>query len=143
MEKDIMRNMKLVYYCHTCGKTHEDVAYAFDARDKSVKCDCGGFVVSPSGKVLMQIVPAVPVWKVDDGEVHRFAAKDIDELRLYYKELYGEELDDDSEITEVMDSEELNRKFIRTDDEPSRLISLKEAINEADSFPTLLCSSVW
>lgn len=137
-----MKNMKAVCYCWTCGKGHENVPYNHDARDKSYKCDCGGYVQSPSGKVQMAIMPVVPVWKVDDGENHWIAAKDKDEVRGFYSTLYDDPLEDGAEI-ELVDNETLEKRFIRTDEVPSRLISLKDAVREQDTFPALLACSVW
>ena len=37
--------MKLMLVCWTCGKGHMDVPL-----DGPYKCECGGYVVSPSGK---------------------------------------------------------------------------------------------
>lgn len=38
--------MKIVLLCWTCGKEYEDVPL-----NKPYKCECGGYVVSPSGRV--------------------------------------------------------------------------------------------
>ena len=37
--------MELVLVCWSCGKEHKDIPV-----DKPYKCECGGYVVSPSGK---------------------------------------------------------------------------------------------
>jgi predicted SprT family Zn-dependent metalloprotease len=46
--------MKLVMLCWNCGKEHEPrVLSSFDG---PYKCECGGYVVSPSGKVQLKRV---------------------------------------------------------------------------------------
>lgn len=139
-----MKNMKVLHYCWTCGKAHElpDVPYNYMVEDQSVMCECGGHVVSRSGKVQLSIVPMLPVFKVDDGELHWFSAKDEQEARAYYNKLYEEELEPDAVIEEVTGSE-LDKRNIRSDDDIRGLQSLKDVIREQNEFPALLASSVW
>lgn len=47
--------MKTVAYCWSCGKAH-DISN-LNSTDYGIKCKCGGFVISPSGKINMRLVP--------------------------------------------------------------------------------------
>jgi hypothetical protein len=137
-----LKNLKVVNLCWSCGKAHDDVQYDFKERDKTVKCECGGEVVTRSGKVQMAVVPAVPIWLVDDGETHRWAANTADEVREAQKELYGE-LDEDAVIMQLTSPEEFTRKFIRADEESRKHRSINEIVSETDTFPALISTSVW
>lgn len=139
-----LTNLKVVNYCWTCNKEHDasTTPYNFNAIDKSVMCGCGGYIVTPSGKTLGGIIPIRPVFKVDDGESHYFAAETVDQVKEYYHELYGETLEDDTEIT-LVSNEKLRERFITCEEKPHKKLNLIEAINEMTNFPALLCSSVW
>jgi hypothetical protein len=143
-DDNFMKNMKLVFYCWTCQKEHEssNVPYDIKASNKSVMCDCGGYVVSPSGKVQMATLPIVPVWKVDDGERHWIAAKDIDELKECYKDWYGDELLEDAEIIQVT-GEDLNDAKFWDDEEMKIKRSLNDFVRQANHFPAQLASSLF
>lgn len=137
-----VKNLKVVNLCWNCNKAHEDVPYSFEQRDKTIKCECGGDVVTRSGKVQMAFIPAIPVFIVDDGETHRWAAESIENARAAHIELYGE-LDDESSITQINDPIELNRKFIMPEEGDRRLKSINEVVSETDVFPALISTSVW
>lgn len=138
-----LKNLKVVNLCWNCGKPHDDVQYAFNKRDKTVKCECGGDVVTRSGKVQMTIVPAVPIWVVDDGETHRWAANSMEDVRVAYRELYGEDLDEESVITQITNPVEFSRKFILADEESRKHRSINEIVSEVDTFPALISRSIW
>ncbi|WP_027085421.1 hypothetical protein [Cohnella panacarvi] len=141
---DITKNTKFINVCWTCGKHHDLGDLSFERPDgQGYKCDaCPGFVISPSGKVQGFLAPVVKIFLVEDGETHRFAAKDEEECREYYKELYGEDLDEESDVTEITDPEEWNRKFIHVEDQPG-LASIIDIINESTEFPTIISSTVY
>lgn len=44
--------MKMILYCWSCGKEHSNVPLTGEAH----KCDCGGYVVTPSGKMRVKQV---------------------------------------------------------------------------------------
>mgnify|MGYP000350157431 CR=1 FL=1 len=138
-----LKNLKVVNLCWSCGKAHDDVAYEFTKRDKTVKCECGGDVVSRSGKVQMAIVPAIPVWIVDDGETHRWAAASIEEVRASHKEMYGDDLDEEVTITQLIEPGQFTRKFILSDETLRKHRSINDVISEIDTFPALISTSVW
>jgi hypothetical protein len=48
-------NKKIYFTCWNCGGCHDSTNIPFNpqAKDQSVKCHCGGYIVSPSGKVSM------------------------------------------------------------------------------------------
>jgi hypothetical protein len=142
--KDDMKNMKMVHYCWDCKKEHEALATTYDflAPDKSVMCECGGYVVTRSGKVQIGIIPIVPVWKIDDGERHWIAAKDIDELKTCYKDWYGDELLEDADITQVTGADLNDAKFW-DDEEMKNKRSLIDFVREANHFPAQLASSLF
>ncbi|WP_026702838.1 hypothetical protein [Salibacterium aidingense] len=48
--------MKVINYCWSCSKQHDLNNTHFIGEIKNVKCECGGYVVTPSGKALFQIV---------------------------------------------------------------------------------------
>jgi len=49
--------MKTVYCCWKCNKEYSTSIYPpYDQRDKLVLCDCGGQIVSNSGKVMLKRV---------------------------------------------------------------------------------------
>lgn len=43
----------VILKCWTCGKEHD--ASDWRLEDHGVKCKCGGYVVTPSGKVLQKV----------------------------------------------------------------------------------------
>lgn len=49
--------MKVIYYCWTCNKeyTKEDNELLDRGNARGIKCDCGGYIISPSGKVKFKI----------------------------------------------------------------------------------------
>ena len=47
--------MKTIAYCWSCRKEHDITnvpAYKY-----GIKCECGGFVITPSGKVNVKLIP--------------------------------------------------------------------------------------
>lgn len=141
-----MKNMKVVHYCWTCNKAHEatNTSYDFLASDKSVMCECGGYVVSPSGKVQLSILPAVPVWLIDDGaETFRVAASSPDEALKCLAEEMGPVEIEYPKVTEVTDPEELRRKFILSEEGSSVKTSIIDIINRTEKFPALISTSIW
>jgi hypothetical protein len=48
--------MKIINYCWSCRKEHDLSNVRFIGEIKNVKCDCGGYVISPSGKGLFRVV---------------------------------------------------------------------------------------
>lgn len=141
-----MKNMKVVHYCWTCNKAHEatNTPYDFLASDKSVMCECGGYVVSPSGKVQLSILPVVPVWKIDDGsETFRVAAISPEEALKCLAEEMGLDDIEEPEVREITDPGELRRKFILSEEGSSIKSSIIEIINRTDEFPALISTSIW
>ena len=52
----IVKTDGIYFTCFSCGKCHDskDIPLEiFCAKDQSVKCDCGWYIVSKSGKVMM------------------------------------------------------------------------------------------
>jgi DNA-directed RNA polymerase subunit RPC12/RpoP len=46
--------MKIILYCWNCNKEYDSTNW--DANIKPVECpNCGGFIITPSGKVKMKI----------------------------------------------------------------------------------------
>lgn len=138
------KNLKVVNLCWSCGKPHDDVEYDFEGRDKKIKCECGGVVVSPTGKVQIAIVPAIPVWVIDDGETHRWAAATAEEARAAHIEQCGDIEDDEATITQITDLQEFTRKFIAPDDNGTKKrVSINDIISQRDKFPAFISTSVW
>jgi len=46
--------MKILAYCWSCNKEH-DISNT-TPKDYGMKCDCGGYVITPSGKVQSRII---------------------------------------------------------------------------------------
>ncbi|OME59467.1 hypothetical protein [Paenibacillus odorifer] len=141
-----MKNMKVVHYCWTCGKAHEatNTPYDFLASDKSVKCECGGYVVSPSGKVQLSIMPAIPVWKIDDGaERFRVSANNAEEALKCLIEEFGLDEFEEPNVTEITDLEELRRKFITLEEGGTQKTSIIEIVNRTEKFPAIISTSIW
>jgi hypothetical protein len=47
--------MKVMGYCWTCNKEHDITNIGLE--EYSVKCECGGFIVTPSGKTYSKLIP--------------------------------------------------------------------------------------
>ncbi|MCX8129793.1 MAG: hypothetical protein N3I35_06805 [Clostridia bacterium] len=47
--------MKVINYCFTCHKEHD--VTELDVMAKGMKCDCGGYYVTPSGKCMSKFIP--------------------------------------------------------------------------------------
>lgn len=47
--------MKTLAYCFTCHKEH-DISKN-DIKDHAIMCECGGYVISPSGKANFKLIP--------------------------------------------------------------------------------------
>lgn len=137
-----VKNLKVVNLCWSCEKAHDDLPYNFEKRDKTVKCECGGDVITKTGKVRTMMIPSIPVFIVDDGETHRWAAESIEKVRMAHIEIYGE-LDDECSIKQITDPIEFNRKFIMWEEGNRVLKSINDVISEVDEFPALISTSVW
>lgn len=139
-----LKNLKVVNLCWSCGKQHDDVDYDFKERDKTVKCECGGEVVTRSGKVQMAIIPVIPVWVIDDGETHRWAANTAEEARAAHIEQCGDIEDDEATITQITDPAEFTRKFIAPEfNGTKKRVSINDIISQRDTFPAFISTSVW
>ncbi|WP_315793215.1 hypothetical protein [Paenibacillus sp. BIC5C1] len=141
-----MRNLKLINYCWGCGAEHDasEVNYDQNATDKTVKCHCGGNIVTPSGKVQLQVVPAVPVWLIEDGsETFRVAAADDEQALQFMIDDWGMEDIEDVEVTVITDQEELRRKFILSEEGSKTYLSIMDVLNQTEKFPTLISTSIW
>ena len=47
--------MKVINYCFSCNKEHD--VTGLDVMAKGLKCECGGYYVTPSGKVMSKFIP--------------------------------------------------------------------------------------
>lgn len=52
--------MKVILLCWICGKEHTDVPMI-----NGYKCECGGYVISPSGKVQGKLIDESQVYGND------------------------------------------------------------------------------
>lgn len=137
-----VKNLKVVNQCWECEKVHDNVLYNFKDRDKTIKCECGGNVVTRTGKVKMTLIPVIPIFLIDDGETHRWAADSIEQAIAAHIDTYGE-WDEVATIKQITDPIELNRKFIMPEDGDRILKSISEVIADTDEFPALISTSVW
>lgn len=47
--------MKIINLCFTCKKEHD--VTKLEANAKGLKCECGGYYITPSGKVCTKFIP--------------------------------------------------------------------------------------
>jgi hypothetical protein len=47
--------VKVINYCFSCNKEHD--VTGVDAMAKGLKCECGGYYITPSGKVQTKFIP--------------------------------------------------------------------------------------
>lgn len=47
--------MKIINYCFSCGKEHDVTGIGVEK--KGLQCECGGYYITPSGKVNCKIIP--------------------------------------------------------------------------------------
>ena len=47
--------MKIINYCFSCNTEHDLSKLYFIGQIKDIKCDCGGYVISPSGKAKFKL----------------------------------------------------------------------------------------
>lgn len=47
--------MKVINYCFSCNKEHD--VTNIDANAKGLQCECGGYYITPSGKVMSKLIP--------------------------------------------------------------------------------------
>lgn len=47
--------MRTLAYCFSCNKEHDITEIGVE--NKGLKCDCGGYIISPSGKINMKLLP--------------------------------------------------------------------------------------
>jgi hypothetical protein len=48
--------MKIINHCWSCNKEYDLSEVHFIDGIRDLKCDCGGFVITPSGKANFKIV---------------------------------------------------------------------------------------
>ncbi|MNV40944.1 hypothetical protein D3C71_1325650 [compost metagenome] len=137
------KNMSVTYFCWTCKKEHvltEDIAGSL-----GVKCDsCDGYIITPSGRVQVHMRPVVSVFLFNDGEKHWIAAKTLEEAERCFNAEYNE--DRNKYTLEEIPYEQYHVCNIRDKDASSGkeiTTSLLLCIQQADSFPALLASTVY
>lgn len=137
-KKDKFLNMKVCSYCWICGKEYK-------VTNKSpfkygVKCECGGYLVSPSGKVRLKIKPIVQVYRLNEYDA--VAAKSEDEAKEFYLKITGLDENEAFEDISIVPMDYM----VWTDETRTRKISIKDLIeNEWKgepfiAFSTTVCS---
>lgn len=140
MNENFLNNMKSLHICWSCKKEHE---LNKKLNEYSIKCDCGGYVVTPSGKVQIKLVPTVNVYEFDDGEKHWIAAENMEIAEKFF----NSEVNYDQNEYEVVEVgyEKLNDKCIVSEegDGMRKIVSLLDCVRESESFPKYLACSVY
>lgn len=133
-----MKNCKVIARCWTCN-SENDITH-LGITEYNVKCDkCGGYVVSPSGKIQSQIIPAVKVFEFDDGEQHWIAAETQEAAEKYFNGPY----DGYPEYTVKEVSREMLFKPCITSEDSRAPVSLAQIIFEHEAaFPDCIACSV-
>lgn len=130
---DKFLNMKSFYLCWHCGKEHDGSQYS--VFERNVNCDCGGVVISPSGKVQLKTVPIVHVYRMNEYDA--VAAESDEQAIEYYSQF--EELD--TETVEKMEVVPMDY-MVWADEERTKKISVREIIeNEWKGEPFIAFST--
>jgi hypothetical protein len=136
-----MKNFKLVNHCWSCNKEHD---LSDQLIQNNIKCDCGGYVITPSGKGLHEIKLNCNVYRFDDGENHWIAASTQDEAIKFFEGEYGNENEYD---VKLVNDAELNEKMIDNieflEEDGVEWISLKQIVLQSERLPSLIASSVY
>ncbi|MBL4951089.1 hypothetical protein JK635_02390 [Neobacillus sp. YIM B02564] len=130
---DKFLNMKTFDICWNCGKEHDSTNQS--PFEYGVKCECGGYVVSPSGKVQIKTVPIVHVYQMNEYDA--VAAESVEQAIEYYSQF--EPLDEeDIENIEVVPMD----YQVWDDEERTKKISIREIIeNEWKGEPFIAFST--
>lgn len=79
-------NAKMIHICWSCQKERELPEHGPEENKEGIKCDCGGFVVTPSGKVQLKMVPKVQVFQLN--EYDGVAAESLEQaIEFYFSEI--------------------------------------------------------
>jgi len=110
------KNIRIINYCWSCNEPY-DHTHA-DANERSVKCGkCGGFVVSPSGKAKMEVIPGTKCFLLQDAENHWIAANSEEEAKRCYRDTYEDD-EEDYTIREMTSQEMLEIIILEDDYDP-------------------------
>jgi len=78
-------NMKILHCCWSCNKEQE-LPKDQHANKNGIECECGGYLVTPSGKVQLKVVPIVQVFQLNDCEA--IAAESLEQaIKFYFTEI--------------------------------------------------------
>lgn len=92
-------NMKIVHSCWSCNKEHELPEESPNNDENGIKCECGGYIVTPSGKVQVNVKPIVQVYQLNDCD--GIAAESLEQaIEFYFSEItdYEEDLIDNPRV---------------------------------------------
>jgi hypothetical protein len=129
---DKFLNMKSFYLCWQCQKEHD--ASKHSVFETNGKCDCGGVVVSPSGKVQLKTVPIVHVYRMNEYDA--VAAESDEQAIQYYSQF--ETLDEDK----IENIEVVSMDYMVWDEERKGKIYVREIIeNEWKGEPFIAFST--
>lgn len=85
-------NMKIVHSCWSCSKEHELAQEPPVIDGNGIKCECGGYIVTPSGKVQVNVRPIVQVFRLNDYD--GIAAESLEQaIEFYFSEIMDYEED--------------------------------------------------
>jgi len=133
---DKFLNMKVFHCCWTCGKEYEVTNQS--PFEYGVKCECGGYVVSPSGKVQLKIEPIVRVYRLNEYDA--VAAKSEEQAKEFYLKLTGLDEEEAFEDVSIVPMDYM----VWTDDTRTSKISIKDLIeNEWEGEPFIAFSTEW
>lgn len=136
--------MKTLAYCWTCNKEHDITNKGI--KEYGIKCDCGGYVISPSGKINMKLVPendedkkilGIRIEKIETGkplpkvfkmdDYSWVCAMDIKKAVSWYIETTGVE-EEDLEVKEC----DLDDNTMYSETSISEIVEKLESMNNQD-----------
>jgi hypothetical protein len=130
-------NQIIIHSCWTCGKEHDFTKRSITEHD--VKCDCGGYVVTPSGKVQSKIIPIVQVFQLNEYDA--VAALTPGQAQEYYMKLTG--LDEEEAVPDEITVVPMDY-MVWEDETMKSKMSVKTLIeNEWKGEPFIAFSSEW
>lgn len=135
-----MHHYKLIYFCQRCRKEHDHTHEPM--LETGVKCDCGGYVITPSGRATMQIKLTADVFVIR-GE--KFIGWVGAESELEARILFHERLEENEivELAKLTNQEVIETKFAfnpKNSINPDDFIwaTAKELLTTNEELPVLI-----
>ena len=134
-----MYNYKLIFFCQRCKKEHDRTHEPMF--ETGVKCDCGGFVITPSGRTTMQIRLTADVYIiVGEKYITWIGSKTEDDARTFFYE----KIEDKIVAVQKMSHQEIaEAKFVfnpKNSEDPADFVwcTAKELLIATENLPFLI-----